>query len=162
MRQAQKLSESFRGTLWIIDKQTEGITHEQSLLQLPFRANCMNWVIGHLLISRGRVLEALGDSEPAIANEHEMVLYDRSSDPVTEADKATDFDDLMARFRASQARIEKALSQVHQEEWDTLRNPEREMTLGDWIAFLHWHETYHTGQLEILRQLAGKHDVIVA
>ena len=29
------------------------------------------------------------------------------------------------------------------------------------LASQHWHETYHTGQLELLRQLAGTDDAIV-
>jgi hypothetical protein len=40
-------------------------------------------------------------------------------------------------------------------------NEERQQTVGDRIAGLHWHETYHTGQLDILRQLAGKDDGVL-
>ena len=42
--------------------------------------------------------------------------------------------------------------------WETLIDDE---TLADWVAFLHWHETYHVGQLELLRQLAGTNDKII-
>jgi hypothetical protein len=33
--------------------------------------------------------------------------------------------------------------------------------LGGFLAFLDWHESYHVGQLELLRQLAGKVDKII-
>ena len=36
-----------------------------------------------------------------------------------------------------------------------------ERPVGQHVAGLHWHETYHTGQLELLRQLAGKNDAII-
>jgi hypothetical protein len=36
-----------------------------------------------------------------------------------------------------------------------------ERAVGQALAGLHWHETYHTGQLELLRQLAGKNDAII-
>jgi hypothetical protein len=34
-------------------------------------------------------------------------------------------------------------------------------TVAEKIAFSHWHETYHVGQLELLRQLAGKNDKVI-
>ena len=36
-----------------------------------------------------------------------------------------------------------------------------ETTLGERLVFLHWHETYHVGQLELLRQLAGTNDAVI-
>lgn len=32
---------------WIIDCQLKGLAHADTLRQLPFRGNCMNWVLGH-------------------------------------------------------------------------------------------------------------------
>jgi hypothetical protein len=37
----------------------------------------------------------------------------------------------------------------------------REVSLEKAVAGLHWHETYHVGQLELLRQLAGTDDAII-
>ena len=36
-----------------------------------------------------------------------------------------------------------------------------EESRGEQIAFSNWHETYHVGQLELLRQLAGKDDKVI-
>jgi hypothetical protein len=36
-----------------------------------------------------------------------------------------------------------------------------DQTVGKQITFLQWHETYHLGQLEPLRQLAGKNDKVI-
>jgi hypothetical protein len=58
----EKLIQLYQRTQWIIDRQTEGLTHADNLLQLPFRANCMNWVLGHLTVYRDKVLELLGES----------------------------------------------------------------------------------------------------
>jgi|GEM_PF-5021639 len=33
--------------------------------------------------------------------------------------------------------------------------------VGAQLSFLSWHETYHTGQTEYLRQLAGKDDQVI-
>ena len=36
-----------------------------------------------------------------------------------------------------------------------------ERSLGEQLSFLSWHETYHVGQTEALRQLAGKNDKVI-
>jgi hypothetical protein len=36
-----------------------------------------------------------------------------------------------------------------------------EITLGNRLFFIYYHETYHVGQTELLRQLAGKNDKII-
>jgi hypothetical protein len=40
-------------------------------------------------------------------------------------------------------------------------NEDGQSLLGDEIEGLAWHETYHLGQLELLRQLAGKNDQVI-
>ena len=45
---------------WVLTRQADGLTHEDSLLQLSFRGNCFNWVVGHVLVSRENVLKMLG------------------------------------------------------------------------------------------------------
>jgi uncharacterized damage-inducible protein DinB len=34
-------------------------------------------------------------------------------------------------------------------------------SMAERLAFAHWHETYHVGQLELLRQLTGKNDKVI-
>ena len=36
----------------VIKAQTKGLSHADSLLQLPFRGNCLNWVLGHIAGTR--------------------------------------------------------------------------------------------------------------
>ncbi len=35
------------------------------------------------------------------------------------------------------------------------------MPLIEALSYVQWHESYHTGQLEMLRQLAGKNDKVI-
>jgi hypothetical protein len=46
------LADSFARNVSIIKRQTEGVSHEESLIQLPFRANSLNWILGHLVANR--------------------------------------------------------------------------------------------------------------
>ena len=39
-----------------IKMQIEGLTHADSMKQLPFPANCMNWNIGHIMVYREQYL----------------------------------------------------------------------------------------------------------
>ena len=57
----------------VIKQKTEGLTHADSMLQLPFPANCMNWILGHILVYREQYLGVIdGVSSPA---EGEFALY---------------------------------------------------------------------------------------
>jgi hypothetical protein len=152
--------ESYRTTQWVIHRQTEGLEHRDSLLQLPFRGNCLNWVLGHILVGRNQALILL-DQEPVLSDE-EADRYRTGSTPITEDAQALRLEDLLARIDEAQARIESAIGAIPP---DTLATPVNfrggQPVLAQALEGLHWHETYHTGQLEILRQLAGKDDAVI-
>jgi uncharacterized damage-inducible protein DinB len=157
----QALIDSYQRTGWIIDKQAEGLSHEDSLLQLPFRGNCMNWVLGHILNSRESALRSLDDA--GLLDEAYQARYSSGSEPVDEESQdILPLESLLAKLKESEARIVASLSGM---DADSLARAvpvgEDSQRLGEHIAFLHWHETYHTGQLEILRQLAGTNDRII-
>jgi uncharacterized damage-inducible protein DinB len=159
MAESQKLIQSYQSTHWLIHKQAEDLTHEESVMQLPFRGNCFNWVVGHIIVSRNRVLTLL--DEPSLFSDEETAVYDTGSDPITQSETAIPFDSLLEILDETQERIIAILSEIPEERLAEIYDEERGTTIGDRIAGLHWHETYHTGQLEILRQLAGKNDRII-
>ena len=64
----------------IAQMQAKDLTHEDSLLQLPFRGNCLNWVLGHMLSNRDAILGWLG--EAPVGGER-AARYRQESDPVT-------------------------------------------------------------------------------
>ena len=157
---AETMIQSFALTHRVIHMQTEGLTNADSLIQPSFRGNCLNWVLGHILVGRSQVLELLGESP--IWDEAEAARYRSGSDPVTAEEQALSLEQLLADLDRSQERISAALASVSPA---LLAEPEgsseSNQSRGQAVAFLHWHETYHTGQLELLRQLAGKNDIII-
>ena len=60
MIDAASLTMILQRNFGIIQRQIKDITHEQSLIQPPFRGNCMNWVLGHMVMSRQRILIMTG------------------------------------------------------------------------------------------------------
>ena len=150
----------FRTTYWLISRQADGITHEQSVMQLPFRANCMNWVMGYLVTEWDFVLTLLG--EAFLWAESEYLLYRTHSDPITQNSGSLRFEKIMQYLATSQERILAALTRITPEQLACPASSNGdEGPVGELIAGFHWHETYHCGQVEILRQLAGKDDKVV-
>ena len=158
--EANTITQSFALTQRIIHLQTEGLTHADSLLQPPFRGNCLNWVLGHIVEGRNRALVALG--EQPVWSEAETARYQRGAAPITRDEQARPLEQLLRDLDESQDRIAAALAHLTPE---ALAQPvpgdQRERSLGAYVAALHWHETYHTGQLELQRQLAGTNDAII-
>lgn len=157
---ADTLIEKFQLTSYIIHRQTEGISDEESVIQPPVRGNCMNWVLGHILTERNFILRLLGYEPVFTPSESEG--YQRESDPVLSINHGLPFGQLIAKLDISQQRIEDGLRAITSERLAEMDEAgTRKEQVGALIAYIHWHETYHTGQFELLRQLAGKNDKVI-
>ena len=110
----QDLAEFYGRNVQIIKMQTGGLTHEDSLIQLPFRANCLNWVVGHILANRCNILDLLGadDLRPGVNLDH----YERESDPIQGPDQGVlVLSELLTHLETSQRWLEKALEKETEE-----------------------------------------------
>jgi uncharacterized damage-inducible protein DinB len=155
------LIQGLERNLGIIKAQTEGLSHADSLLQLPFRGNCLNWVLGHITDNRNTMLRLLG--EESILSEAHAARYGYGSEPVCgDGDDILTLEQLLAAMEQSQSTLAARLETITPEE---LAREEQSFlgttTLGQLIFFLFWHESYHVGQPEYLRQLAGKDDKVI-
>ena len=161
MISTQELLEAFARNLNIIREQTKGLSHEQCLLQLPFRGNCMNWVLGHMAETRNSLLKTLG--EKPILSEKECARYGHGSEPVCADDQdVIKLERLLSLLQFSQEGLAHALPSLTAEDLAREVKDHRGMvSLGNRLFFLYFHETYHTGQTELLRQLAGTDDKII-
>ena len=150
--QAQDLIRDYAGNTWLIKRHTEQLTHEESMLQPPFPANCLNWVLGHIISRRNSALELL-NHDPTWDHETET-LYRSGSPPLTDANAARPFPLLLQDLDETQERIEAALGTVSEEHMGRVVETDRgARPVGEHLAGLHWHETYHLGQLDILRAM---------
>lgn len=155
------LAEAFARNANIVKMQTKDLTHEDSLRQQPTHGNCLNWVVGHLIENRDAVLKLLGEP-PEFGALGER--YKRGSEVLTESNESVlRLEELLAWLDRSQTRVLAALSRTDEaalaREITTSHN--RTATVGQRIFFLYFHETYHVGQTELFRQLAGKHDKVI-
>ena len=156
------LASAYGRNLEIVYRQTEGLTHQDSLIQLPFRANCLNWIVGHILTNRCNILKLLGAED--LRSEINLDRYERESNPIMgPGDGVLELSELLTLLETSQKRLEEALNKETEESLQRVA-PYRdrpEQTMAFWLFFLYFHDCYHVGQTEILRQAAGKDDKII-
>ncbi|MBC8423964.1 DinB family protein [bacterium] len=155
---AQTLAIQYDYTAWVFNKAVEDISHADSLVQPSPAGNCMNWVAGHIAGSRMGTLEVVGVD--SVWNADRRARYKRGSDPLSGDDGAVDFAEIVGIFNASQAPLLAALPGLTAERLDAPApfspgNDENE-TVGSLLAGLAFHESYHCGQLGILRRLLDR------
>ena len=157
----QQLGEAFARNAMILKRQAKGLSHADSLIQPPVRGNCLNWVLGHLVDNRNSILGLLGEepaTDPAL-----VARYRRESDPVLgDGDGVVPLPALLAALERAQERLGARLATATEDELARERPfGQRSQPVGQTIFFLYFHETYHTGQAELLRQLTGTDDKVI-
>ena len=156
------LSRAFRRNQRVIVAHAEGLSHEDSLRQSGYNTNCFNWVLGHIVAGRDEILELLGGS-PVLTKEV-AERYRRESDPITaDGPGVIGLGDLLAALDETGLRIEAALAGADATFMaaEVPSVPGRTATRADQLLFRYFHDTYHTGQTDVIRQLSGKSDKII-
>jgi uncharacterized damage-inducible protein DinB len=91
--------------------------------------------------------------------------YARGSEPLTQAgDDVVRLEELLDWLERSQVRLAPALEKMNDAAWAserTVGSSNRKMTVSQRVFFLYFHETYHVGQTELFRQMAGKDDKVI-
>lgn len=148
----------------IITVNIEGVTHEESLKQPVPAGNCINWIAGHLLDSRGMILGLLG-GKPFLSEEDSR-LYRRGSAPVKPGGPGINFERLKEGLERTSGtileKIQAAGSDFIEEPMEIPNFPiklDRPSRDGYLTMFL-FHEQYHCGQLGLGRRLLGKDSAI--
>lgn len=134
----------------------EGITHEESLIVPDPGGNCLNWVLGHIVSARNRIMTQIGI--PPVWQLDLAFHYSGREEADWSPDKAIDLKSIETDLARSQAEIINALEMVQD---DMLTTPdEKGRLLGDALIFFNFHEAYHGGQVALLRRIIGKPGVI--
>ncbi len=156
-----ELAEAYGRNVAIVKMQIEGISHAESVQTPGFKTNSMNWILGHMLGSRERILSALG-AEPTIAAER-LTRYARDVEPGETNDEAVPLEELVAALELSQVRMTEALGRTS--EADLAREiallGRSARPLSFWLFFLYFHDTFHTGEMSVLRAALGKTNKVI-
>jgi uncharacterized damage-inducible protein DinB len=140
---------------YTLTKHAEGISHEESCRRPGPQGNTMNWVLGHVVASRNDILALLG--RPPVWGAQEATPYARGSAGMSNPAAARPFPEILQALERSQTSIRERLDEMSAADLDA---PTEKATVGEELAFLQFHESYHAGQVGLLRRLLGKEGVI--
>lgn len=142
-----QLAEAFALNVHTLFQQTVGLTHADSLRSAPFS---LNWVLGHILVNRDRALALLGEAPRLREGERAGYVADP---PRLDPGQAVPFDHQLRLLEHGQPDLASGLLRLSPKDWmrDVMVG-EHKLTLAARLFSLYAHDTYHTGQAEILRQ----------
>lgn len=130
------------------------LTQSDALVQPPVSGNCINWIVGHILCYRTYALAICGLTpviSPTVAQR-----YARDSAPVL--GPAADVAELATLLAAYWASHEQLLaywqSMTPAQAAETVTAAGFTMPRAELLTSFMRHESYHAGQLELLREIA--------
>jgi uncharacterized damage-inducible protein DinB len=144
---------------YALRRNIEGITHEESVRSPSPGGNCINWVVGHLVLTRQAWLTSLLGMAPAVDPE-QKTRYRRGASPLVDGTLAMPWEELVAAFERSQAPLIEGMSRLGAQRlgekapFSPGNDPDE--TIGSLVAKLCFHEGYHIGQTGVLRRLLGR------
>lgn len=132
----------------------DGLTDENSVRQPIEGASTFNWVVGHIVRTRPFLHQLLGQESPIDENTLDLYRAETPWDPSA----ATPFTRLIELYTASNAMLAEGFAALDEEVLDR-KLPFRfggvRRTLREMIGIIYHHESYHTGQLGVLRRALG-------
>lgn len=142
-------------------KQTADLTHADSLLQPHKGGNCLNWTIGHLVENLVTIFTTLGGITPT--DLPDLSHYGYNSEPVRHQETGViDFQILVDTYTHLTQLILEQLNQMTPVDFDQEIDYWEGKRRRGYIAFFYFfHNSYHLGQLEQFRNLAGKTEKVI-
>jgi uncharacterized damage-inducible protein DinB len=137
----------FKSSNIVLNRNLKDITHEESLVTPQGGGNSINWILGHIIISRDDIRESIGLKRLC---GDEMKIYDRLTEGLDPA-KAFELSKLLEMYNSGQKELEDKLTET-----DLTGDKDNHKT----VSFLAFHESYHTGQTGLLRRIIGKEGAI--
>lgn len=142
----------------VVRLQTDGVTHNESLMQPKPAGNCLNWVVGHLIAVYNDALPML-EQEPVTSKEA-LAPYQRGAPPLDDHAQALQIAELLALWDVVNARVDTGLVALPAER---LSQPapfsptgNANETVSTLLSTVMFHQAYHTGQTALLRRIVGK------
>ena len=125
---------------FVLNKNLEGISQEDSLKRPDDKVNIINWVVGHIVTSRDDLLEDVSGKRHL---QDEYSKYYGRGKQLPDNDSALDIETIKKDYTRLTDEITKVLDEGDDEK-------------DQRVAFFMFHESYHAGQLGVLRKLLGK------
>lgn len=134
--------------LRVFNLNIEGVSHEESLKSINADSSSLNWIVGHITVTRDGILSLLGKEKLCTPGMTE--IYKRGS-VILVRETAMLFEELCNMFRNSQPILIDAIAAY---------GFSADFEKAKRIQFVDFHEAYHCGQLGLLRRFVGKDGMI--
>jgi uncharacterized damage-inducible protein DinB len=141
----------------VLQRNLEGVSHEQSLQRPASGANCLNWVLGHVAHARVGTVGVLGGRTPAGAGE--LDVYQAAVADEFAPARALPLERLRDLLSLTHEALLTAIEAARPEQlaapapFSPTGNPDE--TVASLVAALAFHEAYHCGQTGLLRREVG-------
>lgn len=143
---------------WVVEVQTEGMTREEMLIQPQPGGNCMLWVLGHMVVEMKNLITMMGGATPEGFEVYDR--FERTSQPVLKDEPGLPG---VEQLRQDYMVLNDLAAAALDEQTDAyFAEPGWSGTKGATVLFLAFHMSFHSGQLEYLRNLAGKTETVIA
>ncbi len=155
------LAKMLKFELDIVRQQTAGLSQADSLIQPQPGGNCLNWVMGHLDDGLIALLKVCGGEKSA-----DLPSFDRygyGSEPVVgDGEGVLPLQDLVASYEVLTNAIIDRLAEMQEGDFDQETDIfSGKVTRGYAAFFFFFHISFHLGQLEFGRNLAGKTEKLI-
>ncbi|MEE9554056.1 MAG: DinB family protein [candidate division Zixibacteria bacterium] len=149
MQTTRILAELFRFNGTYIPKLLKVFSLESFYIKPENRGNPMIWLLGHVVLNRGEIVEMLG-GDPQTADLGD--LFARGTFPKDDPSEYPEPSELLKRYARLVALTEHLLENsdpavLDQKSWGQFE------TLGQNLAYSYMHETHHIGQITYLTNL---------
>jgi hypothetical protein len=160
MLQNKELAFSLDASRKMLHMFVDDLTAQERLHRSCSGANCIDWLLGHLIVVEGMFHKRLGATSPPLPEGFEKTFARDETAP-----KQADYGDtsgLMALFdRQRDITIEKVRTLTADEMTKSVQPPHpRFNTVGDAAAFCSLHVAMHAGQMSMIRRSLGKPPVV--
>lgn len=159
---ANDLAKMYEISYGAINRNLEDVSQEESLVRPQPAGNCLNWVLGHIVLYRGIVQKVLGRTP--IFEGADAKPYERGSH-YDGTERYLDLATLRGLLSDAHQDLIPAISELTEEHLarpvpEELNRPPLAGPVGNALARLNFHESYHAGQIGLLRRIAGKDGAI--
>lgn len=146
----------------VVNTNTRGLSHEDSLVEPRPGGNRLNWVLGHLMSVYDGFLPLLSQ-EPVLGTTI-LKRYARGAPPLENPADAIDFQKLLQAWNQASEQVDAGLASLDPGILDRpvpnspSGNPDE--TVRSLITTVMFHQAYHAGQTAVLRRIAGREGAI--
>ena len=158
--QIDSLVMGFQVSQRTLEANLDGISHPESLTTPAKECSSVNWITGHVLNSRDRLLARLGGKK--FLGDEEAEFYRMGTKPATAGETSVQLARLREGIKTTGAALIEKLQSLSEQDLEKEVEPKTiparmdKPNLGALLTFLLFHESYHAGQLGLARRMLGK------